>query len=175
MELSTSLETGLAMRMDLDLEGEFWYGLRNIHHLTTRDDVELRIDMVREDDGTEFFWTYQTFRVAGADDNYRLTIGEGEGTIFDSMENHNNQQFTTYDRDNDNNTNNCAFIYRGEWWYNSCYRANLNGPHTVSLIPGIDQDNAQLQLFQSSSVQYPLSSVEMKIRVKQCLQVSEPC
>ena len=42
-----------------DLEGEFWYGLRNIHHLTTRDDVELRIDMVREDDGTEFSWTYQ--------------------------------------------------------------------------------------------------------------------
>ena len=47
-----------------DLEGEFWYGLRNIHYLTTRDDVELHIDMVREDDGTEFSWTYQTFRVA---------------------------------------------------------------------------------------------------------------
>ena len=68
-----------------DLEGEFWYGLRNFHHLTTRDEMELRIDMVREDDGTEFSWTYQTFRVAGADDNYRLTIGEGEGTCHDAM------------------------------------------------------------------------------------------
>ena len=45
-----------------DLEGEFWYGLRNIHLLTTRDDVELRIDniMVRENDGTKFSWTYYT-------------------------------------------------------------------------------------------------------------------
>ena len=63
--------------------------------------MELHIDMVREDDGTEFSWTYQTFRAAGADDNYRLTIGEGEGTGHDAMRYHNNHQFTTYDRDNE--------------------------------------------------------------------------
>ena len=62
-----------------DLDGEFWYGLDKIHYLTTRDDVELRIDMVMEDDGSEVSWTYQTFTVAGADDNYRLTIGGGVG------------------------------------------------------------------------------------------------
>ena len=38
-----------------DLNGEFWYGLRNIHALTTQNDVELRIDMVRENDDSEFF------------------------------------------------------------------------------------------------------------------------
>ena len=28
-----------------DLEGEFWYGLEKIHCLTTREDVELRIEL----------------------------------------------------------------------------------------------------------------------------------
>ena len=157
-----------------DLEGEFWYGLRNIHHLTTRDDVELRIDMVREDGGTKFSWTYQTFRVTGADDNYRLTIGEGEGTGFDAMAIHNNQQFTTYDRDNDNNGGNCAFLFQGGWWYNSCYRANLNGPHTVPSTPGVNPTYARLVWYDGTDYQH-LSAVEMKLRVKQCLQVSETC
>ena len=31
-----------------DLEGEFWYGLENIHCLTTREDVELRIEVGNE-------------------------------------------------------------------------------------------------------------------------------
>ena len=153
-----------------DLEGEFWYGLRNIHHLTTRDDVELRIDMVREDDGTEFSWTYQTFRVAGAGDNYRLTIGEGEGTGFDAMRYHNNQQFTTYDRDNDERSgSNCAFFFQGGWWYNNCYHANLNGLHRESSTPGVDSNTAALLWRDLGHVD--LSSVEMKIRVKQCLPV----
>ena len=157
-----------------DLEGEFWYGLRNIHYLTTRDDVKLRIDMVREDDGTEFSWTYQTFRVAGADDNYTLTIGEGEGTGFDAMAYHNNQQFSTYDRDNDNWSGNCAFLFQGGWWYNDCYRANLNGPHTVPSTPGVNPIYARLVWYDGTGYQN-LSAVEMKIRVKQCLQVSETC
>ena len=153
-----------------DLEGEFWYGLRNIHLLTTRDDVELRIDnMVREIDGTKFSWTYQTFRVAGADDNYRLTIGEGEGIGSDAMAYHNNQQFSTYDRDNDN-SGNCALTFQGGWWYNNCYHANLNGPNTA--VGG----SAQLRWNDGRSTRYhDISSVEMKIRVKQCLPVSETC
>ena len=80
-----------------DLDGEFWYGLDNVHYLTTRDDVELRIDMVMEDDGSELTWTYQTFTVAGPEDKYRLTIGGGVGTGTDAMDYHDGQQFSTYD------------------------------------------------------------------------------
>ena len=73
-----------------DLGGEFWYGLEKIHCLTTRDDVELRIEL---GNGTEPFevWTYQLFKVAGAKTNYTLTIGpgQGQGGTYDSMATHN--------------------------------------------------------------------------------------
>ena len=61
-----------------DLNGEFWYGLKNIHHLTTRDDVEVRIDMVKKADGASIAWAHQNFLVAGAGDKYRLSIGGKE-------------------------------------------------------------------------------------------------
>ena len=142
-----------------DLNGEFWYGLDNIHYLTTRDDVELRIDMVIEDDGSELTWTYQTFTVAGANDKYRLTIGGGVGTGRDAMNYHNGQQFTTYDNDNDQwSGGNCAYRHQGGWWYNACYYANLNGPHDIppkmKWYDGVYRD---------------ISSSEMKIRPKQCI------
>ena len=161
-----------------DLSGEFWYGLKNIHHLTTQDHVELRIDMERETDGGRFSWTYQTFRIAGATDNYRLTIGEGQkegegqGTGNDAMAFHNDEQFTTYDNDNDKHGGgNCGYNHQGGWWYKVCYRANLNGPHETPSLPGVDQNHAKLEWHDGSWVD--LHSAEMKIRVKQC--VPETC
>ena len=60
-----------------DLNGEFWYGLKDIHTLTTNNDVELRIDMKTKGVDFKFHWTYQTFRVAGASDKYNLLL-QGE-------------------------------------------------------------------------------------------------
>ena len=150
-----------------DLNGEFWYGLDNIHYLTTRDDVELRIDMVMEDDGSELTWTYQTFTVTGADDKYRLTIGGGVGTGVDAMDYHNGQQFSTYDNDNDQLSGNCAYLHQGGWWYNACYHANLNGPHDIPPNPYVDQVHAKMMWY--DGVYRDVSSSEMKIRPKQCI------
>jgi len=146
-----------------DLEGEFWYGLEFIHQLTSRDEVELRIAM-ETTSGTAMTWTYQTFEVAGAEDKYRLTIGGGEGPGNDNMAYHNGQQFTTYDQDNDHYTGNCAYHSQGGWWYDSCYHANLNGPHTprVPSLPGMSPDD-RLQ-WRS----HYLQSVQMMIRPKHC-------
>ena len=151
-----------------DLNGEFWYGLDNIHYLTTRDDVELRIDMVIEDDGSELTWTYQTFTVAGANDNYTLTIGGGVGTGNDAMNYHNGQQFSTYDNDNDQNGGiNCAYSHQGGWWYNGCHHANLNGPHDIPPNPSVHRTDAKMRWHDGSSWR-DVSSSEMKIRKKQC-------
>ena len=159
-----------------DLNGEFWYGLRNIHALTTENNVELRIDMVRESDDFEFYWTYQTFRVAGASHKYRLTIGKAGGSYgTDPMANHNNQKFSTYDSDNDQYSGSCSFSQQGGWWYKSCYLANLNGPHTLPDTPGVSTTFARL-IWNDGSNYTDLSSAEMKIRVKHCqFQVDTSC
>ena len=147
-----------------DLNGEFWYGLDNIHYLTTRDDVELRIDMVMEDDGSELTWTYQTFTVAGANDKYTLTIGGGVGTGVDRMNYHNGYQFSTYDNNNDQWSRNCAYFFQGGWWYNACYHANLNGPHDIPPNPSVSPTHARMKWDDRD-----VSSSEMKIRPKQCI------
>ena len=147
-----------------DLEGEFWLGLLNIHCLTTREEVELRIDM-QNASGAQATWTYQEFRVDGPEDNYRLHIGQGEGTTgsFDAMAYHNNWPFTTHDRDNDGRrSGNCAGGSRinfGGWWYNYCYHATLNGVHSTNYL--------RWWITSSSTYFYP-TSVEMKVRAKGC-------
>ena len=85
-----------------DLEREFWYGLENIHCLTTRYDVELRIELGNETTPS-VVWTYQLFKVGGAVTDYTLTIGQGQGVggTYDSMAGNNGRRFTAPDNDND--------------------------------------------------------------------------
>ena len=152
-----------------DLSGEFWVGLRNINCLTTREVHELRIDM-KFKNGTSKTWTYPTFAVAGPEDKYRLTIGRGTGYGGDGMAHSNGMQFSTFDDDNDLNRGNCAKLYQGGWWYNNCYRANLNGPHTISLLAGGDRKWSKLIWIDdiSDDIYSYVPSVEMKIRPIKC-------
>ena len=115
------------------LTGELWYGLRALHCLTQHEKWELRIDFTF-DNGTKSFMHYNHFRVGPATDNYRLSILGFTGiTPIDPFTNHNinAQQFTTYDRDNDElKGRNCADDGHGNesggWWHNSCNHINLN-------------------------------------------------
>ena len=40
---------------------------------------------------------------------------------------HNGKEFSTFDRDNDNDDGNCARERQGAWWYDDCGFSNLNG------------------------------------------------
>lgn len=157
-----------------DLDGEFWYGLENIHCLTTRDAVELRIEI---GNGTtpSIVWTYQLFQVGGAETNYRLTIGQGQGVGngVDSMDYHNNRPFSTRDRDNDAFNRNCATIYGGAWWYGGCFRSNLNGKyelHTPEDGGHHTQGANRLCWNDGSWTHY--TKIQMKIRPKVCTTTS---
>ena len=153
-----------------DLDGEFWYGLDNIHRLTTNDDVELRIEI---GNGTQpsIVWTYQLFRVGGADTNYLLTIGQGQGVgnSFNAMAEQNGRPFSTRDRDNDAYPRNCAAVFGGAWWYYRCFHSNLNGGYEHHT----PEDGAGGNDFDASLIWYTgrwthFTKVQMKIRPKRC-------
>ena len=159
-----------------DLEGEFWYGLEKIHCLTTRDDVELRIEL---GNGTEpsLVWTYQLFRVGDATTNYRLTIGQGlkiKGTrTFDATAYHNGAQFSTPDRDNDSASSNCASILMSGWWFNACVHFNLNGRYSFQNPPNTNPSYWLFWHNGSRNVHY--THTQMKIRPKRCKTSGNTC
>ena len=160
-----------------DLEGEFWYGLENIHCLTTREDVELRIELWN---GTvpSIVWTYQLFKVGGADTKYRLTIGQasGVGGTHDAMAKQNGQAFSTRDSDHDTAANSCAEVYGGAWWHKACFDSNLNGKYvlhtpedyTAYYVPGANR----LSWLEGGAWRF-YTKVQMKIRPKRCNIVEE--
>ena len=159
-----------------NLNTEFWIGLRNIHCLTTREDVDLMIDL-RDNSGNGMTWLYHDFKVNGSNDKYRLQIGEGEGPPggYDAMAYHNGMQFSTHDSDNDESSGNCAASYYAGWWHGpNCHGggAFLTGYHTDTVQSarllwylGVGTDLA-------SQYKY-YHNVEMKIRPKSCATICE--
>uniref|UniRef100_A0A480TCM2 Ficolin-1 n=1 Tax=Sus scrofa TaxID=9823 RepID=A0A480TCM2_PIG len=107
--------------------GEFWLGNDHIHALTAQGTNELRVDLV-DFEGNHQFAKYRSFQVADEAEKYMLVLGAFvEGNAGDSLTSHNNSLFTTKDQDNDQYASNCAVLYQGAWWYNSCHVSNLNG------------------------------------------------
>ena len=143
-----------------DLNTEFWYGLRNIHCLTEREEVELQIEL-RQDDGTGQVWTYGYFEVDGPETNYTLHIGQAQGPSdgYNSMAYHNGAQFSTMDRDNDVWSDNCASHFGGGgWWFKSCFHSLLTGIHSLRRL--------QWWIRFSYGEYYPFT--EMRLRPKNC-------
>ena len=111
-----------------DAGGEGWLGNEYLHYLTNTRSYKLRVDL--EDwDGITAYAEGSSFRVTSEVDKYRLLLGEYSGTAHASSSDeagdgflyHNNQQFTTYDQDNDPHTGNCVTGSTwGGFWYNAC-------------------------------------------------------
>ena len=109
-----------------DLNTEFWYGLRNIHCLTSRQSVDLKL-VLSFTNGTTYLWTYRYFVVDRPEDKYMLNVGQAEGpSAFDTLAYNNGSPFYTYDNDN---SGNCAKNREGGgWWYKSCNYCELTRP-----------------------------------------------
>ena len=150
-----------------DLDGEFWLGLKTIHELTNKVDVEL-MTTVRNESGPIITWTHKVFRVSGPDTYYVLNISGGQGPGYDSMAYNNGVRFSTYDSGNTR----CAYTRQGGWWYKSCTTANLNGPHVRPNLPGVNKPKGRLVWYNGVGNHKYYTNAEMKIRPKSCKSCS---
>ncbi|XP_060948504.1 tenascin-X-like [Limanda limanda] len=137
-----------------DLSGEFWLGLESLHNLTTMSRMSLRVDLRDGDDSV--FAKYSTFAVARR--NYRLSVGGYSGDAGDSLSYHDNQVFSTKDRDPSQSITRCAMSYRGGWWYRNCHQANLNG------LYGIDVKHQGITWISWKGKDVSIAFTEMKMR-----------
>ena len=141
------------------LDGEFWWGLHHLWQLTSQLDrvYELRVDLW-DFTGQTRYATYQHFTIASEQDGYRLDFVDYAGDAGDGLDYHNGMKFTTYDRDNDERSDNCASAYTGAWWYKDCYVSNLNGQY----LPGAyDFDGITWEAWRNYT---SLNATTMKIR-----------
>ena len=148
-----------------DLNGEFWYGLKNMNCLTQIGQWEMRVDFEFENK-TRSYLHYNVFKVGSATDEYPLTISGFTGiTPTDpfSTHQHNGTKFTTYDNDNDQNNRNCAVVANlardnGGWWHYNCWQINLN----------IKYNPVQWGSIALNGTFYNPRWIEMKIRPLNC-------
>ncbi|XP_022810346.1 techylectin-5B-like, partial [Stylophora pistillata] len=140
-----------------DLNGELWLGLDKMHRLT-KPTTKLRVDL-EDFDGYTYYAEYARFAVADESKKYQLSVMTYSGTASDSLTQHQGYSFTTKDQDNDSAHPNCAEIYKGGWWYYSCYMSNLNGVYrnTSANGPGVAWNSWK-------GVNSSLKRAEMKIR-----------
>lgn len=122
-------------------DGEYWLGLQYIEEMTTQYESVLRIDVTSAND-SHAHEVFQNFSLSKYPE-FTLHLGNKIVEQISDSEHgfiyHNGQDFSTYDHDADNHSNNCAHDNRGGWWYNACAWANLNGvyenpPGSVSSV-----------------------------------------
>ena len=153
-----------------ELNGDFWYGLKNIHCLTEEEQVELRIEI---GNGTipSIVWVYKTFSV-GPEPTFTLHIGdgEGEGDSNDAMMKHDGKNFYTYDHDLDT----CAHDHGAGWWYydtndKNCHSANLNGRYAAAMPRNI----GDILSWNTTMGYVHYTHITMKVRPKTCTPCRE--
>ncbi|XP_078661438.1 fibrinogen C domain-containing protein 1-like, partial [Branchiostoma floridae x Branchiostoma belcheri] len=142
-----------------NLNGEFWLGNDNLYRLAVQKGYQLRVDM-EDVEGETRYAAYDTFVISPESQNYKLEIGTYSGTAGESLKYHDGKPFSTKDRDNDEYSSSCAQKYKGAWWYNSCYRSNLNGRYHL----GTHESSSNGVHWHSWKLNYSLKRTEMKLR-----------
>lgn len=103
-----------------NLSSEFFIGLEKLHAITASQNHEVYIRL-EDFNGSSKHALYDSFLVSNETDSYALEkLGNYTGNAGDSLSYHLNMKFSTYDKDNDRYTGNCAIDRMGAWWYNWC-------------------------------------------------------
>ncbi|PRD37733.1 UNVERIFIED_CONTAM: sca [Trichonephila clavipes] len=114
------------------LSSEFWIGNEALHLLTDKRPMKLHVDMWDIQDNY-LYVDYEKFRVRSEMDQYAIEVSNHSGNASDALTSHNRMGFSTFDRDNDASSANCAVHHTGGWWYQHCHRADLNGRYSLGM------------------------------------------
>ncbi|XP_070846635.1 microfibril-associated glycoprotein 4-like [Chaetodon trifascialis] len=145
-----------------DAAGEYWLGLENIHQLTRGRKYELLVDM-EDFEGGKVFARYSSFSVDAECDGYELHVsGFSNGGAGDGMKRHNGRKFSTFDKDQDVWSNNCARSFLGGFWYGSCHSANPNGVYRWGADKTLYAVGVEWKEWKGHD--YSLKAISMKIR-----------
>ncbi|XP_033121524.1 fibrinogen-like protein A [Anneissia japonica] len=132
-----------------NINKDYWIGNDVISRLTAEATYSVKVQLYTVG-GDLLTATYDSFKIMDESNNYELELGSliesNTGNIIYSA--HYNS-FSTYDRDNDRDTNNnCALKNGGGWWFGVCsYSCFLNGLFDASFNCNI---NSEEQLLRSS-------------------------
>ena len=112
-----------------DPSGNYWLGNDRLSLLTANNRFKLRFDLQQNGTGNWYYAEYSWFRVLSEADDYELQVGGFSGNAsFDALGLYQNaEKFTTFDRDNDRSSYNCAALRGGGFWHGHCGGCLVNG------------------------------------------------
>ncbi|XP_064537996.1 fibrinogen-like protein A [Drosophila montana] len=146
---------------------EFFIGLETLHHLTSAKEHELHIRLTDFANETRFA-QYNQFLVGNAQEQYQLkSLGNYSGNAGNALIYNLHQKFSTYDRDNDYDDDNCAEDMHSAWWYRACGASDLNGVYVKQNVTDYHADKGILWAGSDwHDWEYSFKSVTMMIRPK---------
>ena len=109
-----------------DSRGYYWLSNERLHQLTNSGRYKLRFDLQARDNGSWYYAEYSTFFVSSEASGYTLHVAGFSGNAGDALWYHDGMMFSTYDRDNDQWSYNCAESTGGGFWYNNCGNCRVN-------------------------------------------------
>ena len=122
--------------------GNYWLGNDRLSQLTANYSYKLRFDLQQNGTGNWYYAEYSTFRVLSEADNYTLQVGGFSGNAsYDTLGlHHNGEKFSTFDRDNEKWSRNCAAYFGGGFWYRACGQCFVNGARGTDRFYWWDRD-----------------------------------
>ena len=152
--------------------GDFFLGLNFLWKYTSHTDTCMKLKLAPwKLQYTDREAMYDSFSVSSAKENYRMNYFGYNGTLlFDILSVMKKQMFSTFDQDNDKYVGNCAMLFGGGNWFNSCQKSNIFGPYkkkgtSIMCSQGLDKSQGDMCS--------PLTSVQMLLKKKRNVEGSK--